>query len=230
VSSTLKTGRNKMENEDAVTQPAEQTAPIESAPIENEAADTQPTEEESQVEGNQPEKQVSESVPYDRFHEVNTKAKTLAEENAWLRSQMAAPDPMTNTPQLDPESEAGVRAVARQEWDEIQRQSFLNKHGAELSKDPILAGTVRELIARENAQGRMADRESVLAQAKEMLDKSIKPVVKEAQTTAFREGQEKAILKGQTGAVGSTSYKEPSLDDSQLSAEEMRKKFNVPRI
>ena len=219
-----------MENEDAVITPAEQTVETESAPVENQDANIQP-EEESPVESNQPETKVSESVPYDRFHSVNSEKARLAEENAWLKSQMSTtPAPLENTPYLDPESEAGVRAVARQEWDEMERQKFISKHKAELDNNLPLAGTVRELIARENAMGKMADRESILEQAKKILGETIKPAVKVAQSEGFKEGQQKAIEKGQTGAVGSTSYKEPVLDDSALSASEFANKYKVSRI
>lgn len=219
-----------MDEKDAVTQPAEQTVVTESAPVENQDANIQSEETEAPVESNQPDAKVSESVPYDRFHEVNSKARLLEEENQWLRSQVTQPAQTTETPQLDPESEAGVRAVARQEWDEMQRQSFVNKHQAELNSNPILAGTVRELIARENAVGRIADRESILTQAKAMLEETMKPVVKKVQTEAFNEGQSKAVEKSQAGAVGSTSYKELEIDDKQLSSAELAKKYNVPRI
>lgn len=219
-----------MDNEDAVQTPTEPTVETESAPVEEKTATPQ-SEVEAPVESNQPEEKVSESVPYDRFHEVNSKAKRLEEENAWLKSQATPPvEPMANVPQLDPDSEAGVRAVARQEWDEMERQKFVNKHDAELNNNPILAGTIRELIARENKVGRLADRETVYAQAKKMLDENIKPVVKSAQTEGFKEGQQKAIEKTQTGAVGSTSYKEPETDDSELSASDYAKKHNIPRV
>ena len=217
-----------MDNQEAVKKDAEQTATTESAPEEKKDVVSQPTEAEAPVESNQPDAKVSESVPYDRFHSVNSEKARLAEENAWLRSQNTPTE--VDSPGLDPESEKAVRATARKEWDEMQRQLFVDKHKAELSNDPILAGTVRELIARENAQGRLADRESVLEQAKKMLDETRKPVAKEAQAKGFQEGQQKAILKNQSGAPGSTSYKEPQLDDSSLSAEELRKKFNVPRV
>lgn len=217
-----------MENEDAVTQPAEQTAQTESAPVETNGTATPQESADTTVE---PENKVSESVPYDRFKEVNSKAKTLEEENAWLKSQMNPQpvEPMANVPQLDPDSEVAVRATARQEWDEMERQKFVSKHNAELTNDPILAGTIRELIARENKAGRMADREQVYEQAKKMLDEKIKPVATKAQTEGFKEGQEKAVQKTQAGAVGNPGYKEPEQDDSQLSAAELAKKYDIPR-
>lgn len=171
------------------------------------------------------------------YIEAQSKMTQLAQEKSILEkmtervservSERVAP---VEEASFEPETEQAVRAAARKEWDEMERQKFLAKHGEELKENPVLAGTVRELIARENNAGRFADRESVLQQAKEMLEKQIKPVVKEAQTQGFKEAQQKAQLKNQAGAVGNTNYKEPVLDDSSLSAEELRKKFNVPRI
>ena len=220
-----------MDNQDAVTTPAEQTVETESAPVEQQDTTTQSEETETPVESNQPVDKGSESVPYDRFHEVNSEKQRLAEENQFLRSQMSTPTvPEMEVPQLDPESEAGVRAVARKEWDEMNRQSFINKYGNELKANKPLDTLVKGLIVENSGPGRVIDREGLMNQAKEILENQMKPVVKQAQTEGFKEGQEKAILKGQTGAVGSTSYKEPVLDDKELSAEELRKKYNVPRI
>jgi hypothetical protein len=220
-----------MDNQDAVNQPAEQTVETESAPVENQDDNTQPIETESPVESNQPEDNViDKSVPYNRFHEVNSEKQRLAEENAFLRSQVAPPAPVADVPQLDPDSEAGVRAVARQEWDEMNRQSFINKYGNELKTNKPLDTLVKGLIVENSGVGRIIDREGILNQAKSMLENQMKPVIKQAQTEGFKEGQDKAVLKGQTGAVGSTSYKEPAVDDSALSTEELRKKYNIPRI
>lgn len=219
-----------MDNQDAVNQPAEQTVETESAPVENQDNNTQSEETESPVESNQPDNVIDKSVPYNRFHEVNSEKQRLAEENAFLRSQVAPPAPMADVPQLDPDSEAGVRAVARQEWDEMNRQNFINKYGNELKTNKPLDTIVRGLISQNSGPGRVIDREGILADAKKMLEETMKPAVKVAQTEGFKEGQDKAVLKGQTGAVGSTSYKEPVLDDKQLSASELAKKYNVPRI
>lgn len=169
------------------------------------------------------------------YIEAQSKMTQLAQEKSFYEKLSERVDRVpaqapADEPSLDPESEQAVRAAARREWDEMERQKFISKHGEELNENPILAGTVRELIARENNAGRFADRESVLQQAKEMLEKQTKPVVKEAQAQGFKEAQQKAQLKNQAGAVGNTNYKEPVLDDSSLSAEELRKKFNVPRI
>ena len=219
-----------MENKEAVEEKVEETTPVESAPTEENTVDPQPAEEvEAPVESTQPANKVSDSVPYDRFQEVNSKAKSLEEENAYLKSQQQAPAATSEAvPELDPDAERGVRSVARQEWDEMERRKFVQKHKSELDSNLPLAGTVRELIARENAAGRLADRDSIMTQAKKILKET--PVVKEAQTAGFEEGQKKAVLKNQTGAVGSTNFKEPEVDDSALSTEEFRKKYNVPRI
>jgi len=218
-----------MDEKDAVTQPAEQPVETESAPVEEKDTTPQPQEVETPVESNQPEKKESESVPYERFHEVNSKAKQLEEENAWLKSQVAPPAP-SNVPQLDPEVEPAVRMAARMEWDEMERQKFVAKHKEELDSNLALAGTIREIMARENAAGRMADRETVYLQAKKVLEQQINPAVKEAKTEGFKEAQEKAVLKTQAGAVGDTNYKAVEADDKDLTAEEMRKKYNIPRI
>jgi hypothetical protein len=216
--------------QDAVTTPAEQTVETESAPVEQQDTNTQSEETETPVESNQPVDEVSEkNVPYNRFHEVNSEKQRLAEENAFLRSQVAPPV-QEDEAVFDTATEAGVRATARKEWDEMNRQSFINKYGKELQANKPLDTLVKGLIVENSGIGRVIDREGLLNQAKEILAQQIKPVVKQAQSEGFKEGQEKAILKGQTGAVGSTSYKEPAVDDSALSAEEFRKKFNVPRI
>lgn len=164
------------------------------------------------------------------YIESQRKMTQTAQEKAFLEKMLEKESRPIEEPSLDPDSEQAVRAAARKEWDEMERQKFLAKHGEELDNNPILAGTVRELITRENRAGRYADRESVLQQAKDMLEKQVKPVVKEAQEKGFKEALEKANLKNQSGAVGNTNYKEPALDDSSLTAEELRKKFNVPRI
>ena len=73
-----------MDNEDAVTTPAEQTVETESAPVENQDANIQSEETETPVESNQPEEEISGSVQK-RFHSYSNKVKSLTEENEWLR-------------------------------------------------------------------------------------------------------------------------------------------------
>jgi hypothetical protein len=215
-----------MNNEqDAVTTPVESTIETESAPVENETTDAQPTP----VEGNLPEKKVSESVPYDRFSEVNSEKQRLAEENAWLRSQQVQA-PIEQPPTLDEESARAVDYMVEKKIEERRTREFIAKHGAELQKDPILDGTVQVLMARERKAGRLFDHETVLSQAKEMLESRLKPAVKEATQDGFQEGQKVAQQKEQTSGVGNTNYKAPQLDDSALSAAEYAKKYNIPRI
>jgi hypothetical protein len=215
--------------QDAVTTPAEPTVETESAPVEQETTDAQPSQEESPVEGNLPEKKVSESVPYDRFSEVNSEKQRLAEENAWLRSQQVQA-PVEQTPELDPDSARAVNRMVEQKIEERRIREFIAKHGAELQKDPILDGTVQALMARERQAGRLFDHETVLSQAKEMLENRLKPAVKEASQTSFQEGQKIAQQKEQTSGVGNTNYKAPALDDKELSSVEFAKKHGYPII
>jgi hypothetical protein len=219
-----------MNNEqDAVTTPVEQTIETASAPVETETPDSQTSQEVSPVEGNLPETKVSNSVPYDRFSEVNSEKQRLAEENAWLRSQQVQA-PVEQTPELDPDSARAVNIMVEQKIEERRTREFIAKHGTELQKDPILDGTVQALMARERQAGRLFDHETVLSQAKEMLEARLKPAVKEATQTGFQEGQQIAQQKEQTSGVGNTNYKAPALDDSQLSSEEYKKKYNIPVI
>ena len=98
---------------------------------------------------------------------------------------------------------AFLRKVAKLSWSEdgpkLARE-FLAKHGSELQKDLILDGTVQTLMARERQAGRMFDHETVLNQAKEMLEARLKPAVKEASQSGFTEGQKSSdgslIYKG----------------------------------
>jgi hypothetical protein len=93
-----------MDNQDAVTTPAEQPVVTESAPVRQQDDNTQPEETGTPVESNQPENNViDKSVPYDRFHEVNSEKQRLAEENEWLRSQVAPPAPAADIVPLDPD-------------------------------------------------------------------------------------------------------------------------------
>ena len=221
-------------NQEAASQPAEETAPAESAPVEEKTDDSLP-QKEAEVESSQPEKKVSESVPYDRFSEVNSEKKRLAEENAWLRSQVAPAQTASapEIPSLDPESDVAVRAAARDEfsrqWEARKEQEFVSRH-PELNEDKVLAGTTSTLIREANRQGRHLDQEVALTQAKKLLEEKIKPVQKEANQEGFKEGQDVARKKEQLGEVGSSNYREPEVDDNDLSAAEFRKKHNIPII
>ena len=189
--------------QDAVNQPADTTAPTESAPVENNETNSQP-DEGTPVESNQPETKVSPSVPYDRFSEVNAEKQRLAEEVAWLRSQQA-PAQSEEQPDLDPTVVPAVQRIANQMYEQRKTQEFLAKHQRELTEDPILDGTVLSLMNKERNAGRIFDHETVLSQAKEMLEKRIKPAVKEANQTGFEEGQGIAQKKEQTAGVGNTN-------------------------
>jgi hypothetical protein len=213
-----------MDNQDAVTTPAEQPVETESAPVETQTDDAQPTP----VEGNLPEKKVSESVPYDRFSEVNSEKQRLAEENAWLRSQQVqAP---VETPELDPDSARAVNIMVEQKIEERRTREFIAKHGAELKQDRMLDYLVRGRMDEKRRAGILFDHETELSEAKELLEARLKPAVKEATQTGFQEGQQIAQQKEQTSGVGNTNYKAPALDDSQLSSEEYKKKYNIPVI
>jgi len=220
--------------QDAVTQPAEQTAPAESAPAEKKDTDSQPTEKSEGQPADasiEPEKKVSESVPYDRFSEVNAEKQRLAEENAYLKSQMApAPAVGADIPDLDPDSARAVDFRVRAAITQDRTNQFISKHGEELTKDPILAGTVGQLINREAGAGKSVDHESLLQEAKKMLEERIKPVVTEAKKEAFAEGTNIAKQKEQLGEMGSSNYREPEVDDKDLSAAELAKKYNIPRV
>lgn len=217
------------EQQDAVTQPAEQPAPVESAPTENKEADTQPTPADASIE---PENKVSESVPYPRFQEVNSKAKQLEEENAWLRSQMAPAQTVSAQEEpadLDSASDLAVRIRARQEFENIKAMEFESKH-PELKEDRVLAATVKDLIAEARANRQYLDQEVALSRAQNMLAEKTKPIVKEAQTQGFEEGKNIAKQKEQLGQVGNSNYKAPEVSDEQMPAAEFAKKHQLPRI
>jgi hypothetical protein len=77
------------------------------------------------------------------------------------------------------------------------------------------------------AQGQYVDRDLALEQAKAALDARMKPVKEAAKQEGVVEGQDIAKTKQQLGAVGEPG-KVAEVDDSQLTAKELAKKYNIP--
>jgi len=216
-----------MEEQDAVTKPAEETVESESAPDkESPAGDDKPTDasKEPSADTSVEPKKVSGSVPYDRFAEVNTKAKTLEEENAWLKSQMAPPqsEPTGDkAPELDPESAQAVDLRVERKLEERLAKEWEQKHADDL-KNRLIASRVRDIIAEGNARREYVDRDNALIQAKKELEEQTMPKVKQAKEESFKEGEELSKQKQVYSAVGENKAS-PKVDPEKLSAEEYAK-------
>lgn len=221
------------EEQDAVNTEVETTTAEESATTENESTDsetedTQSTSADTSVE---PEKKVSENVPYERFSKVNQEKKELEEvlKRVIGQGQNAPSQQMANDiPQLDPESREAVRHTIREEWEQQKAADFQRKHAQDLS-DPLIAATTAHLIREANARGDYVDQEEALNRAKDMISERATPKIKEASEQGLREGQELAKKKLENTAIGTTTSASPKLDDSKLSADELRRKYNIPR-
>ena len=222
----------EQEQQDAVNEMVETTTPTESAPVEMESTDsqtedTQSTPADASIE---PEKKVSETVPYERFSKVNQEKKELED---LLRKVVGQGHPApsqqpTDIPQLDPESELAVRHTIQREMEAQKLADFKRKNAKELS-DPFLAAAVNHVVKEANKNGEYKDWNDALADAKQMLDARLTPQVKQASEEGVQEGQELARKKLENAAIGTTTTAAPKLDDSQLTSEQLKQKYNIPR-
>ena len=225
-----------MDTNEAVNQEAEQTVQTESAPVEAEAtqAEAKPTESQEQeaqspTDASNQVEETGKTVPYDRFKEV---VDTVNELKGQIASQQPAPvqTPMENEPlpTLDPESQKAVDAAIEAKIEARKASEFILKHEDEL-KDPLLSGTVKQLLADANSQGKYLDQEQALQNAKDLLDKRIQGQSVKAEKDGFNEGQETALKKEQAGAIGEAKQV-PEVDEKTLSASDYALKNNLPRI
>lgn len=222
---------------DSTDNPVEQVAP---AADQAQAEQVVPTEEGTnapEVVSDKEEKLYAGKFksPEDLEHsyeESQRKLTQLAQEKADLeRAQFQqAPEQgyAPETPQLDPDSAAAVRAMMRQERELDKAREFEVKHADEL-KDRLLAATTKDIMAEARSMNVYKDPEVALAEAKGLLDARIRPQIKEAQVAGVKEGEEISRQKGEMSAIGE-SQKPQEVDVDKLSAEEMRKYYNIPRI
>lgn len=210
------------EQDTVVNETVETTTSADSTPDVNQTTDGQST---PAGESTQPDRRVSEVVPRSRLNEEIAKRNELLEENARLRQQF---EPSTdNEPSiLDPEADKAVTLRARQVIEEQKAQDFIRKHATEL-QDPILSGTVAQLIARARTEGTYIDQEDALAQAKELLDKRLQPQVQTANTEGLAEGQKLAREKQQAAAIGDTNRTNQPPSDEELTADQYAAKYNL---
>lgn len=210
-----------MENEqEAVNVPAEQTAPVESAPIETPAEDTSPTPVE---ESSQP-KQVSETVPYSRFKEVNDRLKELESKVQPVVEEYTPTQGDSDNP-FDEATTSGVMSLAEKAaeaaWERREAARWV-KQNAEKLKNPIVDSRTKDLIR----QG--LDRDNALTQAEKELSEMVNPVQKEALAQGVKEGQELAQKKSEMGAIGTSGTSK--IDPNTLSAAEFAKYHGIPRV
>lgn len=221
-----------MEQED-VNLPAEQTVETESSPVEEVATATeQPVEaQEAPVEESfDTEKKVSQNVPYDRFAEVNAKAKALEERNAYLEAmqqQARVQTPPIDIPELDEQSALAVDHLVNRRLEERIEADFQRTHKEDLSDKIVKAAY--DAVIREKMQANVPyiDRSEALKEAKNLIDARLKREQSQAKNEGVEEGQKLAQQKQQMTAVGE-SGKTPVKADDQLTAAEYRKKYGIP--
>jgi len=209
--------------EEAVNE-VETTTQPESAPVEQ---TTDAPVEAPVVESNDTEEKISKVIPYDRFHEVNSKAKQLEEENAYLKAMMERQPQVPGDSPFDEDTAKALDAYVEQKLESKKAADFARRHADELT-DPLLSGAVQRLIADANHKGQYVDHEEALNTAKKMLEERIKPQIEQAKNQGIEEGQEVAKKKEQAGAIGQPAKNEP-IDESRMSAAEMAKYYNIPR-
>lgn len=213
--------------QDAVETPVEETTETESAPVETNTDETPKESADTTVE---PEKEISKSVPYDRFAEVNTKAKQLAEENETLKSylQQQAPAVPENSVEFDADTKSAIQAEINSGIVNHKIAEFKTKHGDELDKDEILSIAVEREMRKQSSQGQTIDPNLAYDNAKTSLSKLVQPQVEQAKEEGVKEGQDIAKTKQQLGAVGEPGT-QPEIDETKLSAAEYEKLHNIPR-
>lgn len=224
-----------MKEEDVNQTPAEttvETAPsaVEATDASSEGQETEKIAEETSADTLVEPAKVSESVPYDRFAEVNTKAKQLAEENETLKSylqQQAPAVPETPGVEFDSDTKSAIQAEINQGIVNHKIAEFKTKHGDELGKDEILSIAVEREMRRQSSQGLTIDPNLAYDNAKVSLSKLVQPQVEQAKEEGVKEGQDIAKTKQQLGAVGESGKQEDVSDDG-LSASELKKKYNIP--
>ena len=164
-----------------------------------------------------------------RYKELQSTSTRTAQENAELRRMSEPVEAPIDTPELDPTVVPALDQFFEQKYEARRQaekaQEFVSRHREELA-DPILDGQVRREIA---LQGNQVDYELALQNAKKTLDARFKPQIQEAQKAGMKEGQQIARSKELAGAVGDTQSKVVT-DDSQLSAADYAKKYNLPRV
>ena len=222
------------EQQDAVNEPVETTTPVESATTESVEAQAETTTEDTQSTPADasiaPEKKVSESVPYERFSKVNQEKKELEDllKKVVGQGQPAPSQQPTDIPQLDPESELAVRHTIQRELEAQKLADFKRKNAKELD-DPFLRAAVDHVVKEANKNGQYKDWNDALTEAKSMLEARLTPQIKQASEDGVQEGQELARKKLENAAIGTTTAVAPKMDDAQLTAEQFKQKYNVPR-
>jgi len=219
-----------MSEQEAVEQ-VEATTETESAPVEqNTDTTTEEVTPESADTIVEPEVN-NQGVPYDRFSEVNSKAKRLQAENDQLRRDMAeTQEPIQD---LDPDAAKAVRKEIQAEANEREYNKFRTKNGIELNKDPLLEAAYNVEINREvqtqNDAGtrNYIDREEMLERARTTLSERIGTAKVEAKKEGVTQGQDIARTKQQLGAVGETG-KQAKVDPEDLSAADYAKAMGIP--
>ena len=221
----------EQEQQEAVNETVETTTPVDSATTEtetqvSETEDTQSTPADASIE---PEKKVSESVPYERFSKVNQEKKDLEDILRKVVGQgQPAPSQPTDIPQLDPESELAVKHTIRTEWESQKFSDFKRRNAKDLA-DPLLAAATTHVVKEHNSKGDYIEWDEALTQAKELLEARLTPQVKQASENGVQEGQELARKKLENAAVGTTSVASPKVDDAELTAEQLKEKYNIRR-
>jgi hypothetical protein len=142
--------------------------------------------------------------------------------------RQAIPDLANTPPTLDPEVLPALDSWYAQRRELEKAQEFERRH-PELKEDRLLKATVKDVISEVNSRGEMIDQEDALATARDLIAKSITPQAKEAEKQGFQEGQEVARAKEQSAAIGISGKREP-VDQSKLSAKELEKYLNIPRL
>jgi hypothetical protein len=209
--------------------PAEAKAP-ETAEKPDKTPEVEPEEapEEVPKEESPEEEEVEKQVPLSELQKERERRRQA--EQAMFDTQQ--PQTPTDVPELEPDAQQAVSAVARQEAAQMYEQrragEFVRKHGTALQSDPLLDNTIKGIMADENRQGRYIDPFDALEQAKELLDSRLKPQVDKAKEESFKEGQSKAKEKAKAGAVG-TSGPRPEVDPDKMSSDEYAKYYNLPR-
>lgn len=212
-------------DDDVKSPTVEETADSTSSVEEPQTTDAPQTPADATIE---PEK-VSKAVPYERFKEVNDQVKELRDMVSAITQQKQYQGVQEDIPDLDPDAAAAVDRRAREIFEQQENKKFEAKYANEFKQDPLLRAAFIAEAQKKMAQGEYIDRDAVLQQAKQALEDRINSKAQEAKEVGVKEGQDIAKTKQQLSAVGET-VKQPEADPSKMSASELAKYMNIPRV
>lgn len=187
---------------------------------------TEPVQEAPVVESNDTEKKDSKTVPYERFKEVNDRLKQLED---MVKRPEPTYEPQHEVADLDPESAAAVERLFQKKLAQERVEDFITREGSKLESDPLLDAAFRKEMLTQQQSGKRIDPDTALKNATALIESRLKITTEKAKDEAVTEAKDAALKKEQLGAVGE-SGKQPEVDPSKLSAAELAKYLNIPRV